>query len=75
MLQASEAYLIMTTLLLLPGMIALSYLALSGRFERIEDVKFMAVIGDDCADEEQHAERDDHAPSPPVGTVQRGCRA
>jgi hypothetical protein len=50
-LQPTEAYVILSTLLLLPGMVVLAYLGLSGAFDRIEDVKYVAVAGDDAADE------------------------
>jgi hypothetical protein len=50
-LQPTEAYVILSTLLLLPGMVVLAYLSLSGAFERIENVKYVAVAGSDAADE------------------------
>jgi hypothetical protein len=70
-LQPTEAYVILATLLLLPGMLALAYLALSGAFERIEDVKYIAVAGRDDDDPDEPRE---HA-LPPHRSVEGGCGA
>lgn len=47
MLQPTEMYLVLTSLMILPGMIVLSWLALSGAFDRIESVKYIVVSPDE----------------------------
>jgi len=43
-LQPTEMYVILSSLLVLPGMIVLVVLALTGTFDRIESVKYMALV-------------------------------
>ena len=47
MLQPTEMYLVLTSLMMLPAMIVLSWLALTGAFDAIEAVKYIVVVPDE----------------------------
>lgn len=52
MLQPTEMYLVLSSLMILPMMILLSVLALTGAFDRIESVKYVVLDPPEGDDED-----------------------